>query len=96
MYFLNFSFTKTPAEAAPVSPLHGAWVKKYLDEGIFIMAGGKTSGLGGLIAVKSIAKSQLRTILAEDPYLAEDIGEYQISEINITLTLPEYESLKSV
>jgi uncharacterized protein YciI len=60
MYFLNFSFTKTPAEAAPVSPLHGAWVKKYLDEGIFIMAGGKTSGLGGLIAVKSIAKSQLR------------------------------------
>ena len=55
MYFLNFSFTKTPADAAPVSPLHGAWVKKYMEQGIFLMAGGKTSGLGGLIAVKSIA-----------------------------------------
>jgi uncharacterized protein YciI len=89
MYFLNFSFSKTPAQAAPVSPFHGAWVKKYLDEGIFLMAGGKTSGLGGMIAVKSIEKSHLRALLAQDPYLLEDIGEYQISEIDITLTQPE-------
>lgn len=62
MYFLNFSFTKTPAEAEPVSPLHGAWVKKYLDEGVFLMAGGKTSGLGGMIVVKSIEKKHLREL----------------------------------
>lgn len=96
MYFLNFSFTKTPAEAALVSPLHGAWVNKYLNEGIFLMAGGKTSGLGGLIAVKSIDKSQLRTLLAEDPYLQQDIGEYQIIEIAIALTQPEFEAFKTI
>lgn len=96
MFFLNFSFTKTPADAEPVSPLHGAWVKKYLDEGIFVMAGGKTSGLGGLIVVKSIDKAHLRAVLSEDPYLLEDIGEYQISEINIKLTQPEFEIFKSL
>jgi uncharacterized protein YciI len=96
MYFLNFSFTKTPTEAEPVSPLHGAWVKKYLDEGTFVMAGGKTSGLGGMIIVKSIDKSQLRTILAEDPYLLEDIGEYQISEISIKHTQPDFDIFKTL
>jgi uncharacterized protein YciI len=73
----------------PHIPAHGAWVKKYIDNGTFLLAGPKKSGLGGVILVKSIPKAVLNVLLAEDSYVQAEVVDYQIIDITAKL-VPEH------
>lgn len=95
MFLLNLSYIKSPAVVEAENPAHLAWVRKYLADGTFLFAGAKKSGLGGILAVKSMDKRDLVGILAEDAYVIADVGEYQITEVDIKLAQPAYESLKA-
>jgi uncharacterized protein YciI len=94
MYLLNLSYIKSPAVVEPENKAHLEWVKKYLADGTFLFAGAKKSGLGGILAVKSIDKPALMAILAQDSYVIADVGEYQVIEVDIKLAQPAYEALK--
>lgn len=94
MYLLNLSYIKTPAVVEPENKAHLEWVKKYLADGSFLFAGAKKSGLGGILAVKSMEKAALLTILAEDSYVSADVGEYQIIDVDIKLAQSAFEILK--
>jgi len=96
MYFLHISLAKVPADVEPFRPSHLQWVKKYVDEGLFLVASTKVNGLGGMIVAKSINKDFLLSIIAEDPYVANELVEYQIIEVEIKLTQPELEFLKGI
>ena len=85
MFLLNVSYIKTPAQVEPQIKAHGEWVKHYLDKKIFIFAGPKKSGLGGVIATKAIEKTELMKILAEDSYVIADVAEYQIIDFDCKL-----------
>ena len=52
MFLLTVSYIKPPAQVEPEIKAHGEWISRYLDEGIFLFAGPKKSGLGGVIAAK--------------------------------------------
>lgn len=93
MYLLNVSFTKPADEVAPHVASHSVWVKKYFDEGLFLMAGPKKSKLGGAILTKSIDKKLLMKILSEDSYIVEDVAEYQIIDLDCKLVAPGLEIL---
>jgi uncharacterized protein YciI len=94
MYLLNLSYIKSPAQVEPENKAHLEWVKKYLADGSFLFAGAKKSGLGGILAVKSMEKAALLRILAEDSYVIADVGEYQIADVDIKLAETAFESLK--
>ncbi|MDB5968211.1 MAG: hypothetical protein JWQ90_661 [Hydrocarboniphaga sp.] len=95
MFLLNVSYTQAPNQVEPHVKAHGEWVRRYLDAGIFLYAGPKKSGLGGLIAVSSIAKDRLMQLLAEDSYVQADVAEYQVIDFECKLAQPSLESLKS-
>ncbi|WP_295996954.1 YciI family protein [Rugamonas sp.] len=94
MFLLNLSYIKAPAVVEPENKAHGEWVRKYLADGTFLFAGAKKSGLGGILAVKSIDKAALLAILAEDSYVVADVGEYQIIDVDIKMAQAAFESLK--
>ena len=94
MYLLNLSYSKSPADVEPHQKAHTDWVKKYIADGTFLFAGAKRSGLGGILAVKSIEKQQLREILARDSYVSADVGDYQIIDVDIKLAQAAFEVLK--
>ncbi len=94
MFLLNVSYIKSPAQVESEIPAHGEWVSRYLNEGVFLFAGPKRSGLGGVIAVKSIEKKRLMEILSEDSYVQADVAEYQIVEFDCKATLTAFESMK--
>ncbi len=94
MFLLNISYTKAPEEVAPLIAAHGDWVRHYLREGVFLFAGPKKSGLGGVIGVKGIDKHHLLKILAEDSYVKADAVEYQIVDFDCKTTQADLESLK--
>lgn len=93
MFLLNVSYIKIPAQVEPYIKAHGEWVKHYLDKGIFLFAGPKKSGLGGVIAIKAIEKTELLKILAEDSYVVADVAEYQIIEFDCKLAHENLQSL---
>jgi uncharacterized protein YciI len=95
MFLLNVSYIKAPEEVAPHIAAHGEWVKQHFREGIFLFAGPKKSGLGGLIGVKAIDKQRLLMILAEDSYVKADVAEYQIIDFDCKATQSEIDALKA-
>ncbi|BBB61892.1 hypothetical protein UNDKW_3619 [Undibacterium sp. KW1] len=94
MFILNASYSKNPGEVEPHIKAHGEWVSRYLKEGIFLFAGPKKSGLGGIIAVQSISKERLLQILAEDSYVQADVADYQIIDFDCKATQSTLEALK--
>ncbi len=93
MYLLIVSYTKPADEVAPHIPAHAAWVKKYLDEGVFLFAGPKKSKLGGVILTKSIDKDRLKKIISEDSYVQQDVCEYQIIDFDCKVAAPQLQML---
>lgn len=96
MILLNVSYIKTPAQVEPHIKAHGEWVAKYLAEGLFLFAGPKKSGLGGVIGVISTEKENLLRVLAEDSYVRADVAEYQILDFDCKVTAPSFETLKGL
>ncbi len=95
MYLLVISYVKPAEEVTPHIETHSSWVKKYFQEGVFLMAAQKKSKLGGAILVKSIDKCLLKKIIAEDSYVTADVAEYQIIDLDCKATSPGLELLAS-
>jgi uncharacterized protein YciI len=94
MYLLDISYSQSPANVEPHIASHGAWVKKYFDDGTFLFAGPKKSGLGGIILARSIPRADLEAILAADSYVQARVAEYHISEFDAKLTAASLDELK--
>ena len=94
MFLLNISYIRPPAEVEPHVKTHSAWVARYLNDGIFLFAGPKRSGLGGVIAARNIDKAQLNRILAEDSYVEADVAEYQVIDFDCRATQASLEALR--
>jgi hypothetical protein len=63
---------------------------------VLIAAGPKKSGLGGVLLAKSMDKSTLLNILAEDSYVTADVAEYQIIDFDCKVAEPGLEKLVGV
>lgn len=82
MYILIVSYTKSNEQVALHADTHSAWVKKYFDKGVFILAGPKKTKLGGAILAKSIPRDLLEDILAEDSYIQAGVAEYNVIDFD--------------
>ena len=67
----------------------------YVEQGLFLFAGPKKSKLGGVILAKSIERKKLLAILAEDPYIMEDVAEYRVVDFDAKITAAELDYLKT-
>ena len=63
---------------------------------MFLFAGPKKSGLGGVIAVKGIEKEKLMEILSEDSYVQADVAEYQIIDFDCKIAQSALEKSQHV
>ena len=93
MFILNVSYSKSPEVVSEHAGTHGEWVKKYIDAGIFLCAGPKSSKLGGVLIAKSIEESLLLKIIAEDSYVIADVADYQITEFDCKLASNDFKIL---
>lgn len=96
MYALVVDFIKPAEEVKKYAERHGAWVNKHFQEGSFLLAGPKKCGLGGVILTKSMDKKVLNVLLADDPYVTEDVAEYRIVDFDCKLTVDTLSALKGM
>lgn len=93
MYLLIASYAQQPSVVQPHVASHGAWVKSHIDNGDFLFAGPKASGLGGVVLTRAMPKAALKAILAEDVYVQADVVDYQIVEFDCKLAARELATL---
>jgi len=93
MYLLNVSYSQSPQKVEPHASGHSAWVKQHLEKGIFLFAGPKKSGLGGVILVKSIPRKELQTLLSEDSYVQAEVADYEVLDFDCKIIGPSLKGL---
>jgi len=80
MYILFINPTRSPEELKPVFPVHRQFLDSYCKAGKFILTGGLTARPAGVVLANVSSEDELKAILAEDPFVREQVAEYEVIE----------------
>lgn len=61
---------------------HRAFLRKYVERGVFLYAGAKVPRSGGIIVVGDMPRAELDAILAEAPFLQRGSATCAVTEFN--------------
>ncbi len=82
MYVLIVEYTKSEEQVAKVRAAHAAWVSKYVSAGTLLIAGPSKDKTGGVLLAKAIDIAKINAIVAEDPYVTENVAQYRIIDFD--------------
>jgi len=89
LFFITIEYKVPLEQVEPYFEPHIAFVRKYVDAGVFVLTGKKVPRAGGLIMAKAESRQHLQTILAEDPFVTEDLATFDITEFELSMVSPE-------
>jgi uncharacterized protein YciI len=69
---------------APLFPAHSEFLERYCRAGKFILTGGLTGRPAGLVLANVNSRDELKAILEEDPFIREQIAEYEVIEFKLS------------
>ncbi len=95
MYVVLLRFSANKTQAPEHMAAHREWIKKGVDEGVFILVGSIRSGRGGAILATGLSPEALQARVNEDPFVAHDIVKAEIVDIAPNITSPELAFLNS-
>jgi uncharacterized protein YciI len=84
MYALISRYKRPLSEVDKHIDAHRAWLRKNYAAGTFLISGRQRSGAGGFILVAAIERTQLDAILAVDPFVQNDLADYEIVDVTPT------------
>lgn len=80
MFILFINPTKSPQELEPVFPAHNEFLERYFKAGKFILTGGLTARPAGMVLANVTSGDELKAVIAEDPFVREQLAEYEVIE----------------
>ena len=80
MYILYINFTKSLQDLQPVFPAHLEFVDANIKTGKFILSGGLTGKPAGVVLANINNEDELKALLAEDPFVREQVADYEVIE----------------
>lgn len=81
MFIILLKFSGNRASAPAHMAGHKAWIKKGMEDGIFLLVGSLQPGAGGAIVAQCSDRATLEALIQADPFVAEDIVTADILEI---------------
>ncbi len=81
MFIVLLRFSADKARAGQFMGGHKAWIKRGLDDGVFLLVGSLQPNRGGAIVAQSGSLSELQRRVNDDPFVAENIVTAEILEI---------------
>ncbi|WP_432196614.1 YciI family protein [Streptomyces sp. bgisy027] len=81
MFVVLLRFSDNKAAAAQHMAGHQEWIKRGLDDGVFLLVGSIQPGLGGVVLAHNISPEELHKRVDEDPFVAQDVVTAEIIEI---------------
>lgn len=89
MYVILLRFSANKANAPEHMAAHREWIKKGVDEGVFLLVGSIRSGQGGAILSTDSSLEALESRVNEDPFVRYDIVKAEIVDIDPNIVSPE-------
>ena len=80
MYIVSLNYIKEVSEVEKHLEEHIKFLKKYYEMGKFICSGRKNPRIGGVILLNAESLPEVESIILEDPFNANEIAEYEITE----------------
>lgn len=88
MFVVLLSYTAPLAEVDRHLPAHREFLSANYATGTFLLSGRKQPRDGGVILAKAESREALEAILAQDPFQAHGVADYQIVEFTPTMAAP--------
>lgn len=82
MFIILLKFSTQKAQAGQFMDSHNAWIKRGLDDGVFLLVGSLQPKAGGVILAHQVSAAELQERVEEDPFVAQDIVTSEILEIS--------------
>ena len=81
MFVVLLRFSDNKAAAAQHMAGHQEWIKRGLDDGVFLLVGSIQPGLGGAVLAHNTSREELQKRVDEDPFVAQDVVTAEVIEI---------------
>lgn len=81
MFVILLRFSDNSGSAGQHMAGHQEWIKRGLDDGVFLLVGSIQPGLGGAVLAHNTSREVLRKRVDEDPFVAQDVVAAEIVEI---------------
>jgi len=81
MFVVLLKFSDNKSQAGQHMDDHNAWIKRGLDDGVFVLTGSLQPNLGGGILAHNTTLSELEDRVNGDPFVAENVVRAEILEI---------------
>lgn len=93
MFILSLTYVKPTEEADRLMQPHMDWVNEGYDRGMFLASGRKNPRTGGVI-LASGERAEVEAYVAADPFTAEGVALYEVTEVAVTRTAAGLDALK--
>ncbi|CAH1666326.1 YciI family protein [Chelatococcus asaccharovorans] len=81
MFLILLSYTKPLDEVDLWLDDHKAWVKQGFDDGVFVLAGGQSPRVGGVVIAIGETREQVESRAARDPFVHKGVAAAQVIEV---------------
>lgn len=88
MYVVLLRFSANKAEAPTHMAGHQDWIRRGMDDGVFVLVGGIRPGQGGAVLATGLTPEALQARVAEDPFVVHDVVTAEVIGIDPNLTDP--------
>ncbi len=86
MFIVLLKFSDNKSQAPEFMQGHKDWIKRGLDEGVFLVVGSLQPNMGGGIVAHNTSLEELQQRVNDDPFVAENIVTAEVLEISPNLT----------
>jgi uncharacterized protein YciI len=94
MFLLLGRYTAPLDEVDPHRDGHVAWVQEHAGAGHFLAGALEEGGAGGAIVAKAGSRSEVEAWIAADPFIINDVFEYDVREYSVAFAAPGVEGLQ--
>jgi uncharacterized protein YciI len=93
MYVVLLKFAENKSKASDFMQDHNAWIRRGLDDGVFLVVGSLQPNLGGAIVAHGESLADLQARVDADPFVAHGIVRAEVLEIKPGKVDPRLEFL---
>ncbi|MDQ0828234.1 uncharacterized protein YciI [Streptomyces achromogenes] len=82
LHLLTLHYTATEQEADPFIRDHVAYLERHHEDGTFLVSGQTIpTSIGGVIIAHGVDRPAIERIVAQDPFVLNNVAEYTITTI---------------
>jgi uncharacterized protein YciI len=81
MFVILLRFAANKSAAGRYMDGHQEWIRRGLDDKVFLLVGGIQPGLGGAVLAHGTSLADLEKRVADDPFVVEGVVSAEIIEI---------------